>query len=153
MIWEFFAPASTDSLSLEFEWEQVSGTLQGIIADLGNVVIWMVYTFPLISKSSGPFISPLEIVSSVPITSHITVTFMFHSFFHCPFGWGCRIHQLVLCWGVRLPHNEWPGYDTKQSDCEITALGNAEYPFIAIAPRSILAHSGSTWQGSNLWVK
>ena len=25
------------------------------------------------------------------------------------------------------------------------ALGNAEYPFIAIAPRSTLAQSGSTW--------
>ena len=28
------------------------------------------------------------------------------------------------------------------------ALGNAEYPFIAIAPRSTLAQNGSTWQGS-----
>ena len=44
------------------------------------------------------------------------------------------------------PHNECPGYDTKQSDGEdpAGALGNAEYPFIAIAPRSILARSGST---------
>ena len=27
------------------------------------------------------------------------------------------------------------------------ALGNAEHPFIAIAPRSTLARSGSTWFG------
>ena len=41
--------------------------------------------------------------------------------------------------------NENLGYDTKQSDYEITgALGNAEYPFIAIAPWSTLARSGST---------
>ena len=29
----------------------------------------------------------------------------------------CRIHQVLLCRGVRLP-NEHPGYDTKQSDGE-----------------------------------
>ena len=40
--------------------------------------------------------------------------------------------------------NEGPGYDTKQSD-GTGALGNAEYPFIAVAPRSTLARSGSTW--------
>ena len=34
----------------------------------------------------------------------------------CPFGWGCRIHRLHLCRGVRLYPNECPGYDTKQSD-------------------------------------
>ena len=37
---------------------------------------------------------------------------------------------------------ECPGYDTKQSDAG--ALGNVEYPFIAITPRSTLARSGST---------
>ena len=53
--------------------------------------------------------------------------------------------------------NESPGCDTKQSDDEgqINAgdLGNAEYPFIAIAPRFTLARSGSTLQGSYIWVK
>ena len=48
----------------------------------------------------------------------------------------------------KTPPNECPGYDTKQSDGEVPvnagALGNAEYPFIAIAPRSTLARSGST---------
>ena len=33
-----------------------------------------------------------------------------------PVSWGCRIHILHLCRGVRTPHpNEFPGYDTKQS--------------------------------------
>ena len=37
-------------------------------------------------------------------------------------------------------------YDTKQSDGEVpVTLWNAEYPIIAITPRSTLAHSGSTW--------
>ena len=35
-------------------------------------------------------------------------------------GWGCRIHRLHLCSGVRLPTpNVCLGYDTKQSDCEV----------------------------------
>ena len=57
----------------------------------------------------------------------------------CPVGWGCTIHRLCLCRGVRSPHPlqrvSW--YDTKQS--------HAEYPFIAIAPRSTQARRGSTW--------
>ena len=41
---------------------------------------------------------------------------------NCPVGWGCRIHWLLLCRGVRSPPNECPGYDTKQSDGEIPAM-------------------------------
>ena len=48
-------------------------------------------------------------------------------------GWDCRIHRLHLFSGVRLPPNECPGYDSKHFDGESGALGNAEYPFIAIA--------------------
>ena len=41
----------------------------------------------------------------------------------CPFGWGCRIHQLLLCRRVRPhPPNECPGYDTKQSDGEVPVM-------------------------------
>ena len=41
----------------------------------------------------------------------------------CPVGWGCRIHRLLLCRGVRTPPpNECPGYDTKQSDGEVPAM-------------------------------
>ena len=39
----------------------------------------------------------------------------------CPVGWGCRIHRLLLCRGVRLP-NECPRYDTKQSDGEVPVI-------------------------------
>ena len=39
---------------------------------------------------------------------------------------------------------ECPGYDTKQSDCDAGALGNAEHPFIVIAPMSTLVQNGST---------
>ena len=42
----------------------------------------------------------------------------------CPVSWGCRIHWLHLCRGVRppTPPNECPGYDTKQSDDEVPAV-------------------------------
>ena len=40
----------------------------------------------------------------------------------CPVRWGCRIHWLLLCRGVRPPPNECPGYDTKQSDAKVPAV-------------------------------
>ena len=40
---------------------------------------------------------------------------------HCS-HWGCRIHRLLLCRGVRPPPNKCPGYDTKQSDGEVPAV-------------------------------
>ena len=40
-----------------------------------------------------------------------------------PVGWGCRMHRLLFCRGVRTPPpNECPGYDTKQSDGEVPAV-------------------------------
>ena len=45
---------------------------------------------------------------------------MLHANF--PVGWGCRIHRLLLCRGVRPPPNECPRYDTKQSDGEVPAM-------------------------------
>ena len=62
---------------------QVYRTLLRILADLNNAVVWMVSTRPLISKSFSPCINPLVTVSRAPITIGITVTFMFHPFFHC----------------------------------------------------------------------
>ena len=60
---------------------QVSRTLLSILADLNNVVVWMVSTLPLTSKSSSPWSNPLGIVPRALITIGITVTFMFHSLF------------------------------------------------------------------------
>ena len=39
----------------------------------------------------------------------------------CPVGWGCRIHRLHFCRGVR-PLNECPGFYTKQSDGEVPVM-------------------------------
>ena len=41
----------------------------------------MVSTHPLISESSSPYTNPLVTILSAPITTGITVTSMFHSFF------------------------------------------------------------------------
>ena len=60
---------------------EVSRTPLSILADINNAVVRMVSICPLISKSSSLFINPLGIVPSALITTSITVTFMFHSFF------------------------------------------------------------------------
>ena len=44
-------------------------------------------------------------------------------FAHCPVGWGCRIHWLLLCREVRPPSPmSVLGYDTKQSDGKVLAM-------------------------------
>ena len=61
---------------------QVSRTILSNLADLSSVVFWMVYSHPLISKSSSPFIKLLVSEPRAPITIGINVTFMFHRFFN-----------------------------------------------------------------------
>ena len=62
---------------------QVSGTLFSIRANVNNVVVRMVSTCPLISKSFSLFTNHLKISPSAPTTTGITVTFMFHTVFFC----------------------------------------------------------------------
>ena len=62
--------------------------------------------------------------------------------FYCPVIWGCRIHRLHFCRLVRPPTpNEYPGYDTKQSDCEVpVTLGlwpMRSTPSLPSLPRSL----------------
>ena len=60
----------------------------------------------------------------------------------CPVGWGCRIHQLLLCRGVRPHLNECPGYVTKQSDGEVPAMlefwGMQSTPSLPLLPGLLL---------------
>ena len=62
--------------------------------------------------------------------------------------WGSRLCRLHLCRRERTPLNECPRYDMKQCDGKAPVMQqlreDAEYPFIAIAPSSALARSGST---------
>ena len=61
---------------------QVSRTLLSILTNFNSVVVWMVSTRPLISKSSSPFNNPLVIVPRALIIIGINVTFIFHIFFN-----------------------------------------------------------------------
>ena len=69
--------------------------------------------------------------------------------YSCPVKWGYRIHWLHLYRGVSPPPRwvSWIWHVTIWwwGSNNVGALGNAEYPFIAITPRSTLARSGSTW--------
>ena len=60
---------------------QVSRTLLSILPGLNNTIFWIVFTRPLISKSSCPCTNPLVTVPRTPFTIGVTVTLMFHSFF------------------------------------------------------------------------
>ena len=71
---EFFTSVLADGFSLEFEWQQVSSSLQDSSQDSGRC--------PPTSKSYRPFNNSLVIVSNAPITIGTIVTFMFHSFFN-----------------------------------------------------------------------
>ena len=53
---------------------QMSRTLLSIMVILNNVVVWMVSTHPLISKSSSPFNNPLVTIPKAPITIGIILT-------------------------------------------------------------------------------
>ena len=61
---------------------QVSRILLSILADLNRVVVWMVSTLPLISKSSSPYNNTLVIAQRALIIIGINVSFIFHSFFN-----------------------------------------------------------------------
>ena len=62
---------------------------------------------------------------------------------YCPVGWGCKIHQLLLCRGVKhLQGVSW--YDTKQSDGEVPVIlelwGMQSTPSLPLFP-------GPLWPG------
>ena len=78
---------------------QVPRTLLSILADLNNVLVWMVSNRPVISKSSSFCINPLVTVKRAPITIGMIVTFMFHSlFFFVFFNSQARSWYLSFSW-------------------------------------------------------
>ena len=83
---EFFTLVLPDRLSHEFEWQQVSSSLQDSsqYSVLNNAVVWMLSTRTPTSKSSSTFDNLLVSVPKTPITIGIIVTCMFHSFFQFP---------------------------------------------------------------------
>ena len=78
------------------------------------------------------------IILCLLLSSNITI--------FCPVDWGCRIHWLHLCRLVRSPPlpNVCPGYDTKQSDGEVSVM--LELWGMQSTP-SLPLHSGPLWPG------
>ena len=68
-----------------------------------------------------------------------------NSWGNCPVGWGCRIHWLHLCRGIRPPPTWVSWYDTKQSDGEVPAVlelwGMRSTPLLPLLP-------GPLWPGA-----
>ena len=62
-----------------------------ILADLNNVIVWMVSNHPLISTSSSLFNNLSVIAPRSPITTGTIVTFMFQFFFQFP-----KVEVLIL---------------------------------------------------------
>ena len=97
LFWEFFTPAFADGFPLASEWQQVSlSTLLSILADLNNLIIWMVSTRPLFSMSSSPCINSLvtteranhyyywiNIFVSIQYEYRFALLFIINRQFHC----------------------------------------------------------------------
>ena len=108
---EFFSPALADGLSLYFEWQQVTSSLQDSSQYSGrflnDVVLRMVFSRPPKFKSSSSLNKPLGVVLNTPIRIGITVSLMFHgkvtvlvllfAFFHflSVVRWISKIHYIV----------------------------------------------------------
>ena len=90
IIGEFYIPILADGFRLKSVWQQVSSNPKEF---------WPVSTILLFWWSLLVLLFP-----SPPVPIPI-----------CPVGWGCRIHWLHLCIGVR-PSQRASCYDTKQSD-------------------------------------
>ena len=61
---------------IDCKFPHVSRTLLSILANLNNVVVWMVLSLSLISNSSNPFSKRLGTIPSAATSVDISVTFM-----------------------------------------------------------------------------
>ena len=88
----------------------------------------------------GRFINqfPLNIIRSIRQFERINKKIC------CPVSWGCRIHRVLLCRGVRPP-NECPGYDNKQSDGEVPAVWSFGECGVPLHYHRSQVHSGPEW--------
>ena len=71
-------------------------------------------------------------------------------YLNCLVGWGCRIHQLLLC-RVVTPHpHECPAYDTKQSDGEVPVMlelwGIRTTPLLPLWPGVVAPDKGPIYE-------
>ena len=80
-----------------------SRTLLSILADVNNAVVCMVYTYPLISKFSSPFIKLLVTFPNAPIG--VIIIFMFNSICSLASSWYLSLFLLSFIftlWFARI---------------------------------------------------
>ena len=70
--------------------------------------------------------------------------FILDIFFVCPDSWGCGIHRLHLCSGLRPPYNVCPRYDTKKSNGEDPVMPEL---WRILSPLSLPLLQGPLWPG------
>ena len=78
-------------------------------------------------------------------TATHTLTFIHVQMFLAQSAGATKYTDRISAEGVKLPCNKGPGLDIEKSDGEASLMRNAEYPFIAITPKSTLARNGTTW--------
>ena len=86
---------------------KVSRTLLSILINLNNAVVWMVSTYPLISKSSSSFTNPLGIVLSAPTTILILISLFIFFYFHSAVCRGGKVHYSGGCLFFVKYHQVW----------------------------------------------
>ena len=90
----------------------------------------------------GPFKGPFQLLSSSP-----TSVFQLSWKIFCPVGWGCRIHWLHLCRGVRLPHvgGVLPLYRDATEDCLASYSGHMLCPEYDAKQSSVMLELWGMW--------
>ena len=66
---------------------------------------------------------------------------------YCPVGSGCRLHQLLLCRGVRPLQDQSPGYCPKQSDNEVPVM-LVLWGMLSTPPLPLPLPPGPLWSGA-----
>ena len=108
LIWYFFKLALADNFPMfrnDSKSLQIFRTLLSILANLHNIVFFMVSTHPLISKFSTPDTNYLLTETIWPITIDITVTFKFLNHFFLVFLQGFDTY-LSFCFPSILPSDQ-----------------------------------------------
>ena len=132
---------------------QVSSTLLSILVDLNEIVVCIVSTRPLISKSPSTFINPSVNVPTTPIGIGKIVTFMCHSFIQLLFY---PLRVFLLQRKLVVFHWILTSYSDKSSRVSRTLLriladlNNGV--ILMISASSVISNSFSPWTNSLMIV-
>ena len=110
---------------------------------LGKCVNWFLFCAKLWVKYYD-WVGPKTCISRIDCDQNYSISIPLPLISCCPVSWGCRIHWLHLCRGVRPTPKRVSWYDTKQSDGEVPAVleiwGMRRTPSLPLLP-------GPLWPG------